>query len=104
MAALEVIAETGQGDIKALQGDQAGRARLRVGDYRVIFQRQGDRLVILVLQVGNRREVYRTDPPAIAPPKPTKVRFGGLIAFPQLSSSAIVHLQPGKKSGSPPLG
>jgi mRNA interferase RelE/StbE len=33
--------------------------RLRVGDYRVIFERQGDCLVILVLHVGNRRDVYK---------------------------------------------
>lgn len=40
----------------------AGRGdewRLRVGDYRVIFERQGDRLVILVLDLGHRRDVYR---------------------------------------------
>lgn len=40
----------------------AGRGeewRMRVGDYRVIFERQGDRLVILVLNLGHRREVYR---------------------------------------------
>lgn len=59
LVALERVAETGQGDIKALQGDRAGRARLRVGDYRVIFERQGDRLVILVVQVGNRRDLYK---------------------------------------------
>lgn len=33
--------------------------RLRVGDYRVIYTVQDQRLVVLVLQVGNRREVYR---------------------------------------------
>ena len=40
----------------------AGRGeewRMRVGDYRIIFERQGDRLVILVLDLGHRREVYR---------------------------------------------
>lgn len=33
--------------------------RLRVGDYRVIYEIQGERLVVLVLRVGHRREVYR---------------------------------------------
>lgn len=33
--------------------------RLRVGDYRVVFERQGDHLIILVLHVGNRRDVYQ---------------------------------------------
>lgn len=40
-------------------GGRGDEWRLRVGDYRVIFERQGDRLLILVLTVGNRRDVYR---------------------------------------------
>lgn len=46
-------------NLKAMHGKHAGRWRLRVGDHRVIFRREGDRLVILVLAVGNRRDVYR---------------------------------------------
>jgi mRNA interferase RelE/StbE len=33
--------------------------RLRVGDWRVIYDLENDRLVILVLKVAPRREVYR---------------------------------------------
>ena len=33
--------------------------RLRVGDYRVIYAIEKQRLVILVLKIGHRREVYR---------------------------------------------
>ena len=33
--------------------------RYRVGDYRVICQLQDDRLVVLVVEIGHRREVYR---------------------------------------------
>ena len=33
--------------------------RVRVGDYRVIYQVQRGILVVLVLTVGHRREVYR---------------------------------------------
>ena len=33
--------------------------RLRVGEYRVLFQIEDDRLIVLVLQAGHRREVYR---------------------------------------------
>jgi mRNA interferase RelE/StbE len=32
--------------------------RLRVGDYRVIYRVEGDQLVVLVVRVGHRREVY----------------------------------------------
>jgi mRNA interferase RelE/StbE len=33
--------------------------RIRVGDYRVIYQVQQGILLVLVLTVGHRREVYR---------------------------------------------
>ena len=33
--------------------------RIRVGAYRVIYEIQDDRLMILVIHVGHRREVYR---------------------------------------------
>ena len=33
--------------------------RIRVGDYRVIYQIQDDRLVVLVVRIGHRKDVYR---------------------------------------------
>ena len=33
--------------------------RIRVGDYRVIYAIRDDELIVLVLRVGHRREVYR---------------------------------------------
>lgn len=36
-----------------------GELRIRVGDYRVIYDVQDDKLVVLVLRVGHRRDVYR---------------------------------------------
>jgi mRNA interferase RelE/StbE len=33
--------------------------RLRVGDWRVIYEVEQDKLVVLVLRVGSRGEVYR---------------------------------------------
>ncbi|MFM6977699.1 MAG: type II toxin-antitoxin system RelE family toxin [Micrococcales bacterium] len=33
--------------------------RIRVGDYRVIYEIRGDELVILVIRIGHRRNVYR---------------------------------------------
>ena len=35
-----------------------GTYRFRIGDYRVIFDLEGDKLV--VLRVGHRREIYRS--------------------------------------------
>jgi mRNA interferase RelE/StbE len=33
--------------------------RIRIGDYRIIYTIEDKRLVILVIDVGHRREVYR---------------------------------------------
>jgi mRNA interferase RelE/StbE len=33
--------------------------RVRVGDYRIIYEIHEDALVILVLKIGHRKEVYR---------------------------------------------
>ncbi len=45
---------------KALHGERFGEFwKYRVGDYRLICKIEDERIVILVLQVGHRREVYR---------------------------------------------
>ena len=33
--------------------------RARVGDYRILYQIEDDRLVVVVISVGHRRDVYR---------------------------------------------
>ena len=44
---------------KHLVGEVANLYRLRVGDCRVIYQVDGGKLVILVVHVGHRKDVYR---------------------------------------------
>ncbi|QOG05133.1 type II toxin-antitoxin system mRNA interferase toxin, RelE/StbE family [Aureimonas sp. OT7] len=43
-------------NVKALKGEISGTYRLRVGDYRVIFNEHG--VVLVVLKVGHRRDIY----------------------------------------------
>jgi mRNA interferase RelE/StbE len=33
--------------------------RIRVGDYRIIYQVEGGELIVLIIRVRHRREVYR---------------------------------------------
>ena len=33
--------------------------RVRVGDYRIIYEIQNDLLVVLIVKIGNRKDVYR---------------------------------------------
>ncbi len=44
---------------KALHGNLAGNWSYRVGDYRIIADIQDDKIIILVTDVGHRREIYR---------------------------------------------
>jgi mRNA interferase RelE/StbE len=55
IAGLENPRNTG----KALVGPHGGLWRYRVGDCRVICDIQDGALRVLVVQVGNRREIYR---------------------------------------------
>jgi len=38
----------------------AGEWRVRTGDYRIVYEIEDQELLVLVLRVGRRREVYRT--------------------------------------------
>jgi mRNA interferase RelE/StbE len=42
---------------EALTSPELGTYRFRIGDYRLIFDIEGDEIVIL--RVGHRREIYR---------------------------------------------
>ena len=43
---------------KMLRGGDQGRWRVRVGDYRIVYAIEDDRLLVLILRVAHRREVY----------------------------------------------
>jgi mRNA interferase RelE/StbE len=44
---------------KKLQGE-VDLYRIRVSDYRVIYKVEAQRLVVVVVNVGNRRDIYRS--------------------------------------------
>lgn len=44
---------------KPLQGNMGELWRYRVGDYRLIAQIEDERVCVLVVRIGHRREVYR---------------------------------------------
>ena len=44
--------------VRKLQGE-ADYWRFRVGDYRVIYRIEKQRVVIVIVRIGHRREVYR---------------------------------------------
>ena len=44
---------------KPLVGDKKGLWRYRVGDYRILCELRDHELVVLVVTIGHRRQVYR---------------------------------------------
>lgn len=47
-----------QSKIKKLQGEWKGFYRLRLRDYRIIYEKINDQLVIHIIRIAHRREVY----------------------------------------------
>lgn len=47
----------GRGD--ALQGKLKGLWRYRVGDHRIICRIEDERITVVVIGIGHRREIYR---------------------------------------------
>jgi len=45
--------------VKLLKGKEREAYRVRVGDYRILYQIKKDILTVLVIKIGHRKEVYR---------------------------------------------
>ncbi len=59
VAKLEALAENPRpAGVTKLQGE-ANVWRIRVGDYRVLYTIEDARLVVLVVKIGHRGQVYR---------------------------------------------
>lgn len=44
---------------KPLVGDRKGLWRYRVGDYRILCELRDGELIVLVVTIGHRRQIYR---------------------------------------------
>ena len=58
-AAIELLAEDPRPPAATRLVGGAGEWRVRTGDYRIVYEIQQDQLLVLVLNVGHRREVYQ---------------------------------------------
>ena len=58
-AALELLAEEPRPPAGTQLVGGAGEWRVRVGDFRIIYEIHDRDLVVLVLAAGHRREIYR---------------------------------------------
>ncbi len=44
---------------KGLTADRSGQWRYRVGDYRIIAEIQDEKIVVLLLEIGHRKNIYK---------------------------------------------
>ncbi len=50
--------ENPRGHGKGLTANKSGKWRYRVGDYRLLAEIEDDKIIILILNVGHRRDIY----------------------------------------------
>jgi mRNA interferase RelE/StbE len=55
---MDHYAATGQGNVTRLVARTPPTWRLRVGEWRAVFQRDKATVTVTVIQAGHRREVY----------------------------------------------
>jgi mRNA interferase RelE/StbE len=46
-------------NINKLTGTKEDYYRLRVGSYRIIYEKRDKELIILIIRIGHRREIYQ---------------------------------------------
>lgn len=44
---------------KALKGKNIAQFRMRVGDYRILYDVYDDEKVVLIFRIGHRKDIYR---------------------------------------------
>ena len=58
-AAIELLATEPRPPTATRLVGGAGEWRVRTGDYRIVYEIQDERLLVLVLSAGHRREIYQ---------------------------------------------
>ena len=46
-------------NIKALKGKHKDKFRLRVNNYRIVYKKDGKKLIIVVISIGHRKDIYK---------------------------------------------
>jgi len=58
---LELLAKNPEilkNNIKPLKGEYKGLYRLRVGNYRIIYKTDNENLIIILIRIGHRKDIY----------------------------------------------
>lgn len=55
---IKAIMELPEGDIKKLKGIDSVY-RLRIGDFRILFEKDDNKLIIIIIDAGNRGQIYK---------------------------------------------
>ena len=58
---LDILAQNPEilkNNIKQLKGKYSGLFRLRVGNYRIIYKIDNEKILIVIVRIGHRKEIY----------------------------------------------
>jgi mRNA interferase RelE/StbE len=58
-AAIDLLADEPRPPGAAAMVGESNTYRVRVGDYRIVYEVLDDRLIVHVVRIGHRRDVYR---------------------------------------------
>ena len=56
---LTAIYKLPEGDVKVIEGGEDNEYRLRVGDYRILYEIHDETITIIITRAGNRGDVYK---------------------------------------------
>jgi mRNA interferase RelE/StbE len=56
---LKAINNLPNGDVKKLSSGEASLYRLRVGGYRAVFHKDVEKVIILIIKIGPRGDIYK---------------------------------------------
>ncbi len=58
-AILEKLITSAAAYLEPLVGDLGGYYKFRVGDYHLICTKEGEKLIVIVVEIGHRSEIYK---------------------------------------------
>ena len=88
-AALELLAAEPRPPAATRLVGGSGEWRVRTGNYRIVYEIKDDELLVLVLRIGHRREVYGREVAGLVPVSRSAMTPDGTVAALRTARSGV---------------